>query len=353
MTGRIVLAASIPGRCAAPPAPAMITRMPAPGRLLGIAIEEVRRPVGRDDPELVRRSPSSASSAAAFSRIGKSERLPPTIRRPRAARRSSLPIRLLALGPGEASTPSKTWSFSTWVQPGCPVATRACRSSSSASTAVAPSTRQEPGPEQADASGRRPDRRVDLGAPALDEVEAEGPPAASRSSSGPSLGRHRVGLDEDVEADRPARRSRRSARRRRTSPAAASAGPTLRAPARRGREGRGGRLPRLAITASVKPVVEVAVSTSPPVWRTRSWVIARALLERDADGVLDPVGGGGLAEVAEHHHRAEDQRGRVDDVLAGVLRRRAVDRLEDRDRRRRSCPTRRSRGRRPGPRRGR
>ncbi len=30
-------------------------------------------------------------------------------------------------------------------------------------------------------------------------------------------------------------------------------------------------------------------------------------------------------------HRAEDERGRVDDVLAGVLRRRAVDRLEDGD----------------------
>ena len=38
-----------------------------------------------------------------------------------------------------------------------------------------------------------------------------------------------------------------------------------------------------------------------------------------------------LAEVAQHHHRAEDQRRRVDDVPAGVLRRRAVDRLEDGD----------------------
>jgi hypothetical protein len=30
MTGRIVLAASIPGRCAAPPAPATMTRIPRP-----------------------------------------------------------------------------------------------------------------------------------------------------------------------------------------------------------------------------------------------------------------------------------------------------------------------------------
>ena len=49
MTGRIVLAASMPGRWAAPPAPAMMTRIPRPRPPLGVAEQVVRRPMGRDD----------------------------------------------------------------------------------------------------------------------------------------------------------------------------------------------------------------------------------------------------------------------------------------------------------------
>ena len=44
-----------------------------------------------------------------------------------------------------------------------------------------------------------------------------------------------------------------------------------------------------------------------------------ALLEGHEDGVLDLLGGLDLAEVLEHQHRAEHQRGGVDDVLARVL----------------------------------
>ena len=65
---QLVFAASIPGRCAAPPAPATITRIPRPGRLR-VAEEVVRRPVGRDDA-LSQGTPSSSRSAFAFSRTG-------------------------------------------------------------------------------------------------------------------------------------------------------------------------------------------------------------------------------------------------------------------------------------------
>ena len=58
------------------------------------------------------------------------------------------------------------------------------------------------------------------------------------------------------------------------------------------------------MTASVKPDVEVACSTS-PVWRATSSVTALTLLERHEDGVLDALRGIRLAEVAQHHHRAE------------------------------------------------
>src|SRR5206468_1502490 len=49
-----------------------------------------------------------------------------------------------------------------------------------------------------------------------------------------------------------------------------------------------------------------------------------------ADRALEPLGGRGFAEVPEHEGPGQDERGRVGPVLAGVLRRRAVDRLEDR-----------------------
>ena len=52
-------------------------------------------------------------------------------------------------------------------------------------------------------------------------------------------------------------------------------------------------------------------------------------LERCKNSVLDNIGEVYLAQVAQHHRRREDQRGWVDHVLAGVLRRRAVHRLED------------------------
>ena len=54
MTGRFVLAASIPGRCAAPPAPATITRMPRASARLRVPEQQVRRAVRGHDPELAR-----------------------------------------------------------------------------------------------------------------------------------------------------------------------------------------------------------------------------------------------------------------------------------------------------------
>ena len=55
-----------------------------------------------------------------------------------------------------------------------------------------------------------------------------------------------------------------------------------------------------------------------------------ALGDHVAHRRLDPLGGRLLAEVAQHQDARQDQRGRVRLVLAGVLGRRAVDRLEHR-----------------------
>ena len=52
-TGTGVRAASMPGRCAAPPAPAMMQRRPRVGGLAGEPIQQLRGPVGRHDPALV------------------------------------------------------------------------------------------------------------------------------------------------------------------------------------------------------------------------------------------------------------------------------------------------------------
>ena len=82
--------------------------------------------------------------------------------------------------------------------------------------------------------------------------------------------------------------------------------------------------------ASAKPEVEVACSTS-PVWRATSRVTACPSSSVTKDGVLDALRGVRLAEVAQHHHALRHERRRVDDVLAGVLGRRAVDGLEDGD----------------------
>ena len=61
-----VQAAHMPGRCAAPPAPAMMTFSPRSRAVCGILAQAIRRAVGRDDPRLVRRSPA----ARAFPRRG-------------------------------------------------------------------------------------------------------------------------------------------------------------------------------------------------------------------------------------------------------------------------------------------
>jgi hypothetical protein len=52
-TGSGVSAAVMPGRCAAPPAPAMITLKPSASRAAGEIVEPVGRAVGRDDARFV------------------------------------------------------------------------------------------------------------------------------------------------------------------------------------------------------------------------------------------------------------------------------------------------------------
>ena len=78
--------------------------------------------------------------------------------------------------------------------------------------------------------------------------------------------------------------------------------------------------------------------------------VVRDLLvgDRGAERVDDQVRGLDPAQVAEHHLGREDQRARVDLVLAGVLRRRAVRRLEHRDRVGEVRRPARCRSRRPG-----
>ena len=120
MTGRIVFAASMPGRWAAPPAPAMITRMPRPGADLGVAVQVVRAAVGGDDPQLAGHARAARGRSTAFSRIGKSERLPPTT--PTSGSVIGSPARSASLGLG--------------AQPMWPAASRA---RASASSGVAPS----------------------------------------------------------------------------------------------------------------------------------------------------------------------------------------------------------------------
>ena len=50
MTGRVVNAAVTPGRCAAPPAPAMMTRRPRPAALPAYCSKSLRRAMRGDDP---------------------------------------------------------------------------------------------------------------------------------------------------------------------------------------------------------------------------------------------------------------------------------------------------------------
>ena len=62
-TGSVVKAAVMPGRCAAPPAPAMMTLKPCSLRALGEGDEPVGRAMGRDDPRVI-------ADAERFERLG-------------------------------------------------------------------------------------------------------------------------------------------------------------------------------------------------------------------------------------------------------------------------------------------
>ena len=75
-TGRLVLAAVMPGRCAAPPAPAMMTSRPRARALGGVFEQQVRSAVGGDHPHLVRNVPSFSSVSAALRRVSQSEAEP-------------------------------------------------------------------------------------------------------------------------------------------------------------------------------------------------------------------------------------------------------------------------------------
>ena len=79
MTGRVVFAASIPGRCAAPPAPGDDHPDPAPGAPSRRSGTGGRACGARDTTRSSLGTPSSSSTASACSSTGKSERLPPTM----------------------------------------------------------------------------------------------------------------------------------------------------------------------------------------------------------------------------------------------------------------------------------
>ena len=113
---------------------------------------------------------------------------------------------------------------------------------------VAAADGDEPGAEQPDRIGAEPDRRVDLRAPALDELEAVGTAGQALELGPEDIGRDLRG-DEDVEADGslvdpgvPIGAVRPRRQRGRGGPAGLAN--------RRGARC-SGRLPRLAMTASV------------------------------------------------------------------------------------------------------
>ena len=159
------------------------------------------------------------------------------------------------------------------------------------------------------------------------------------------------GAGERLRASRRARRcpgsSSRRRRRRRPSPASAAA-----ARARpRGRGGVCGGAPRSATalsfcgfwpsratTASANSFVPTFCLLTPSV---EDVVGVDAVLDRPQPGVVDALGDVGLADVDQHHHRAEQQARGVRQVLARAPRRRAVDRLEHRAAARRCWPSRR------------
>src|SRR5262249_19530369 len=77
-TGRVVIDATIPGRCAAPPAPAMITLIPRPRASL--AYRTRRSGVRWAETTLLSwATPSSVRICAASRMVGQSDRLPITI----------------------------------------------------------------------------------------------------------------------------------------------------------------------------------------------------------------------------------------------------------------------------------
>src|SRR5450759_2027194 len=105
---------------------------PPAGRLFRIAVQEVRRTVGRDDPQLVG-DPELGQQRGGLLEDREVRPAPADDPDPRPGG-THWPWALV-----KASAPSKTWSFSTWVQPGWLPATRPWRPSRSASSAAPPS----------------------------------------------------------------------------------------------------------------------------------------------------------------------------------------------------------------------
>ena len=87
------------------------------------------------------------------------------------------------------------------------------------------------------------------------------------------------------------------------------------------------RTPILSMTASATSLVPTAVGSSR--FGFMSYVTDVPSATTAAIAALEPVGGGALLQMAEHHHAGQHHRHRVHPVLAGVLRRGAVGRLED------------------------
>src|SRR5664279_1615181 len=155
--------------------------------------------------------PSSVRRAAAFSRIGKSDRLPPTIPTrgagPAADGRAAPAWRatLLALCLGEAVRAAEDVELLDVGPARLTLGNAALQGEQVRLGGRAPVTGHEPGPQESDAVGRQPDRGVDLRAPALDEAELEGTRGGKILELHAELAGVRVGLDEDVQADRPPR----------------------------------------------------------------------------------------------------------------------------------------------------
>src|SRR5437762_7394464 len=80
-------------------------------------------------------------------------------------------------------------------------------------------------------------------------------------------------------------------------------------------------------------VRELARADRRGVIAVRLQVVGHVLADRDdrGDRALEPVAGLPLADVSQHERPGQHERHRVHLVLAGVLRRGAVDRLEHRD----------------------